>query len=488
MWSHRALSVPAVITTMTLSVVVACLPDNPATSMTAGSTGDTGSSSGEPTDTATPVTGLFACDSPPCKVLLVSQTLDDRVDVFDVGAATPFLRGRIALDLKPDPSGQQISGDLLDEPYDLALTPEELIVTVGHYPATDKGSLLRFPREAFAELAPGATFTTPDYFKNAVFSVGVEDLAHGRREGIFLLPHPSGRLLVGVFANDLKSTQWTTPSEVLVVDPADFSAAPASVDLGALEKPCIGAWQLVALDAEVSRVAFACDGSESIGVLTLPADFATATTTQAAAGMKGCSLNLGGGDAWTTQFVASDGAGGLLAIQTQIAQSPRLWHIDRDCKVTGLPSKEVPPDLKQVGLMHQPVLLRAAGEREPLWLVSSSLPESGVVVVRGGDSPTMCGKLGGLELLASGNAPWALALDPTGTHLAIGAGPPSNPALAEGKGQVLWAALDRSKEDTCEVTATDVIDLNAGLYTVSAPDTWVRAPNVLLLAELGGGA
>lgn len=480
MWSRRLPVLAA--TGIPVLAAAACLPDNPAGWLTTTSTG--AESTGEPT-TAGPETGLFACDSPPCKVLLVSQTLDDRVNVYDLD--TKQLRGRISLDLKPDPSGQQIAGNLLDEPYDLVLTDTDLLVTLGHYPDTDQGSLLRFPRAIFTDLSAGSTFATADYFKSPSFSAGVEGLAHGRQEGIFLLPHPGGRLLVGVFANNLRSGQWTTPSELLVVDPADLSATPASVDLGALDVPCIGAWQLTPLDAGLSRIAVACDGSETIAVLTLPEDFATATPEQAASGITGCGFKLGGGEAWTTQYVAPNGAGGFLAIQTQLAESPRLWQVSAGCQPTSLPSKDVPPTLQQVRLLRQPVLLRPAGESEPLWLIASALPDPGVVIVRGGDSATMCGRVEGLGLLASANAPWALALDAAGEHLAIGAGVPNNPELSEGKGQVLWAGLDRSKEASCEVTATNVVDLNAGRYKISDPETWVRAPNVLVLAELGGG-
>lgn len=483
MWSRRVLPVLAAMSV----AATACLPDNPAGWLTTATTATTEPvTTGDPTETGGgPETGLFACASPTCTLLLVSQTLDDRIDVFDLDTRT--LRGRIALDLKPDPSGQQISGNLLDEPYELALTATDLIVTVGHYPDTDQGSLLRFPRTAFAALPAGDTFATGGFFKNATFSAGVEGLAHGRREGIFMLSHPSGRLLVGVFANNLQTALWTTPSEVLVIDPADFSATPASVDLGALSVPCIGAWRLTPLDDDMKRIAVACDGSETVAVLTLPDDFATAPTAKATAGITGCGFKLGGGDAWTTQFVAPDGAGGLLAMQTQLAESPRLWQLNGDCGITSVPGKDVPPALQQVNLLRQPVLLRPSGDSVPLWLVASALPDPGVVIVRGGAMATMCGRLEGLGLLATANAPWALALDATGEHLAIGAGVPNNPELSEGKGQVLWATLDRSKEDSCEIMATDVVDLNAGRYKISQPETWVRAPNVLVLAELTGG-
>ncbi|MBL8969999.1 MAG: hypothetical protein JNK56_05430, partial [Myxococcales bacterium] len=192
---------------LALVLLSACLPENPSQFTTSGAT-DTAGSSGESPTTGDPVSGLFACANPPCKLVLVSQSLDDRIDIYDVTGA-PSLRGRISLDLKPDPSGQQISGNLLDEPYELALTATDLIVTVGHYPDTDQGSLLRFPLADFTDVPAGGSFTVDRYFKAGSFSAGVVDFAHGRREGIFLLPHPSGRLLVGVFANDLKTTQWS---------------------------------------------------------------------------------------------------------------------------------------------------------------------------------------------------------------------------------------------------------------------------------------
>lgn len=463
---------------LVLVLLTACLPDALSNDTETGSTGDPGT--GELPTSGGDTPGLFACGSPPCKLVMVSQTLDDRIDIYNV-TGTPSLRGRISLDLKPDPSGQQISGNLLDEPYELALTATALIVTLGHYPDTDQGSLIRFPLTAFADVPAGGSFAVDRYFSDGTFSDAAA-VAHGRREGIFLLPHPSGRLLVGVFANDLKTTNWTNPSSLLVIDP-DLAAAPASIDLGALDEPCVGAWHLAPLDAEVSHVAVACDGTDSVAVLTLPGDFATASVQQAAAGVTGCGLNLSSG-LWTTQFVAADGTGNLLAVQSQLAESPRLWQVRSDCS-TGKPSQGAPPGLEQVRLLREPVLLRGGSGDTARWLVASGPTDPGVVVVTGGATPTMCGRLSGLDLLAAANAPWALALDATGEHLAIGAGPPSNPELAEGRGQVLWVTLDRSKLDACEVAATEVVDLNAGRFETGAPETWVRAPNVVVIAEIG---
>lgn len=472
---------------LVLVLLAACLPDNPGVVTATDATATIGeTTTSDPPTTGGETSGLFACSSPPCKLVLVSQSLDDRIDIYDV-TSTPTLRGRINLDLKPDPTGQQISGNLLDEPYELALTPTDLIVTIGHFPNTDQGSILRFPLADFTDVPVGGTFPVDRYFTytSGKFSDGVAEYAHGRREGIFLVPHPSGRLLVGVFANDLKTTTWTTPSSLLVLDP-ELAEEPGVFDLGTLEKPCIGAWRLEALDAAVSRVAVACDGSESAAVLTLPADFATASLKDAAAGITGCGVNLQGGP-WSTQFVAPDGTGDFIAFQTQLLEPPRVWPVSAGC-VAGKPSLTATPGLEQVHLLRQPVLLRPGAGDKARWLVASGPTDPGVVIVKGGASPALCGKLGGLDILAADNAPWALALDATGEHLAIGAGPPSNPELAQGKGQVLWATLDTSKLDSCEVTASAVVDLNEGRYQAAAPETWVRAPNVVTIAEIGAGS
>lgn len=466
---------------LALALAAACLPDNPLAYTTSSGEATTGDSS---VTTGGEVAGLFGCPGGQCTLVLVSQTLDDRIDVFEVGGAKPKLRGRIALDLKPDPSGLQTSGNLLDEPYGLVLTDSDLLVAIGHYPDTDSGSLLRFPRTTFSDLEPGHLFATDRYYQSGAFKDGVEALAHGRREGIFLLPHPSGRVLVSVFANNLQTTEWTTPSQLLIVDPMDLAAGVASVDLGALPKPCIGAWELQALDPAVSKIALACDGSESIAVLALPADFATAPLADVAQNVTGCGLNLAS-DGWATQFVSGDGAGGFLAVQSQLALPPKLWHVDASCSPSGIPTGDVPEALNQVHLLRQPVLLRPAADKPPMWLVAAGPTDDGVVIVQGGDAPTMCGKLGGLDALTSENSPWALALTGDRTHLAIGAGPASNPQLSSGRGQVLWASLDVSGLDSCQVQATAAVDLGAGLFSVSDPTTWMRAPNVVLIAELG---
>lgn len=476
-------------TALLLALSGGCLPDNPVdtdatTTATTGGTATTEPTGGNADE------GLFACAAPPCTVLLVSQTLDDRIDVYDV-TADPFLRGRIATDLKPDESGAQTMGNLLDEPYGLALDDTYLWAAIGHYPDSDRGSLLAFPRAGFSGLAAGGVFDESLYYQTGTFSAGVQQLPLERQEAIFLLPHPSGKLLVGVFANDLRATDWTTPSELLVVDPSDLQTTSiGAFDLGGVPMaPCLGGWKLEPLDSGVSKVALACDGSESIAVVSLPGDFATAPAPDAAAGMTACGLTLGGVGSYTTQFVTADGAGGLMAIQSQLTGPPRLWSLGADCLPRGAPGDDLPPELAMTRLLRQPALVRpGGGGQDPLWLVASGTPAPGVVLVRGGATPAVCGALTGLDVLdTADNAPWALALDSSRTRVAIGAGPASNPELAEGKGQVLWASLDLAELDACEAAATDVVDLTAGSFVAGDPLTWVRGPNVLLVAELGGG-
>ncbi len=465
--------------------VVGCLPDNPSVDTDATSNASGTTAATDPTGGA--AGGLFACAAPPCTVLLVSQTLDDRIDVFDV-TAEPYLRGRIATDLKPDATGAQTMGNLLDEPYGLALDKDYLWAAIGHYPDTDRGSLLAFPRAGFADLASGGVFDESLYFQSGNFTAGVQSVSLERREAIFLLPHPSGRLLVGVFANDIRATDWTSPSELLVVDPADLQSFGAfSLDLAMA--PCKGGWRLEALDASASKIGVACDGSESIAVLTLPGDFATAAAADAAAGITACGLDLGGAGIWSTQFVAADGAGGLLAVQSQLIDPPRLWSIGSDCAPRGAPGSDLPPELSTLRLLREPALVRpGGGGKDPMWLVAAGLPAPGVVLVRGGASPAICGALNGLDILDTAeNAPWALTLDGARAHVAIGAGPASNPELADGKGQVLWASLDLAGLDNCEAAATSVVDLGASAFLAADPHTWMRAPNVLVVAELEGG-
>jgi hypothetical protein len=465
------------------AALVACLPDNPFVDTTTSASSATSDS-----DTSSGAAGLFACERAECTFVLVSQTLDDRVDIWEVGDA-PALRGRIDLDLKPDPSGLQTAGNLLDEPYGLSLGEDELRVLIGHYPDTVKGSLVVLPDALFANLEPGGVAPVSALFDGAQFIGGAKDLELDRQEAIFAVPHASGRMIVGVFANDLRSLEWPNSSQLLIVDPSlDGAAAVGAFDLGGLDVPCRGAWGMTAVDdmSAPQRVALACDGSDSVAVVDLPADLGAGTPAEVAAAASGCGVKLLD-TGWTTRFVAPDGNGGVLAVQSQLISGPRLWRVSGGC--SAIPATTpLADDLSGVRALNEVALLDPAG---PTWLVAGGVPQTGVYVIQGAD-PTLCGAVSGLDgafTPAGGeaNAPYALALADGGAHLAIGSGPPSNPESSAGRGQVHWVSLDTSELASCAVAATEVTELTAGLFAESDPKTWVRAPNVIEVVTRAGG-
>ncbi|MBK8261424.1 MAG: hypothetical protein IPK80_08795 [Nannocystis sp.] len=473
---------------LALSLSCGCLPTNPIDDT--GATSSPSSTSTSDESSGEPEGGLFACEgASACTFLIAAQTLDDRLDVYEL-SDTPTLRGRIGVDLKPDPTGLQIDGNLLDEPYGVVLADQALHVLVGHYPATESGSLLTFPLASLVADAIGGVIPASAYFDGAGgFTGGVGALPLAQQEAIFAVLHPSGRLLVGVFGNDLRALDWSKPGKLLIVEPAGgaLEGRIGAFDLGGLDVPCLGAWGLSAVAG--NRVALACDGSESVALLNLPSGLGASDPASEAAAITGCGAKLASGSAWTTRFIAPDGSGAkFLAVQSQILNPPRLWTIDSAC--AAVPSAAgVAPGFEELRVFNEVRLLRAASGGEPAsWLLAASDPMAGVYVIRGGASPSVCGRVDGLDsILSAGNAPYSLAIDEEGAHVAIGAGPPNNPELAEGRGQILWATLDTTKLSECAVSVSSVIDLNAGRFAAGAPETWVRAPNVLTLGRRGGG-
>ena len=169
---------------------------------------------------------ILGCDDGSCLLVLVSQTLDDRLEIFAPrDPEGQMYRGAIGLDLVPNECPGCGLGDngegRLDEPFGLALTPAGLHVVTGHYPTPELGSLLTFPREWFAERPAGELVPESEFFAGGAFS-GIEALSLEQLEPIFVRP-VGGKLVIGTFNNSLIAPEetWSRPGRLLIVDPMD---------------------------------------------------------------------------------------------------------------------------------------------------------------------------------------------------------------------------------------------------------------------------
>lgn len=456
-------------------LLTACLPDNPITDdgeTDESSTGETG----ELIDT-----GLLGCASgSSCTIVAVSQTIDDRVELFSAEGPGPVYRGALDLDLKPNPSGD-ISGEFLDEPYGLAWDGASLHVLVGHYPSRDVGSLLSFPAAGLADVEAGAWVEHDAWFSNGeATGLGVTLRNLERTEPLSLLVH--GRdLLIAVFANDLMvpDAMWQQPSELLIVDPSNAAAAPEVVDPG-----CNGAWSIVALDDATSSVALACDGDERVAVLDIDQSGASPR----------CVGEIPFADK-RVRYLAPDGLGGVLVGEqppiVSANEDARLWWFDGDCQLRGFTTLD--GDLSWS--LRDLELLDAAS---PRWLLARADGDERGVLVLAGDpqagSVTMCGRLDALDQAGAWTAvggdqplaPHALALTADRRGLAIAASPADYDNAGPGWGSVWWTSLDYADEP-CDAVAIDPVELGAAAPAVdpTVPQTWRRAPDELIIIELG---
>lgn len=461
------------------------------------SDGETGTSGATTTgaDTSTtgddgevpPQAGLLGCPGGACTFVIVSQAFDDRLEIFAPRGDGPIYRGAIDVDFKPNPMGDN-SGENLDEPYGLALDERGLVALVGHYPMRDSGSLLLIPHELLAMQAVGTTLLASQYFDAGTFSAGVTEIALGEEEPIFVRTHPSGRLLIGVFDNDLFAleTEWTNPGKLLVVDPTSGEVGTRTFDaIGS--GSCAGAWSVVPLDENMDAIALACDGDEGAVVLDVSA-VGQGTVADAAAAIDGCVAEVPFPDK-RVRYLAADGTGGfLLAENSQLAdfQDGRLWRFDGECQQLGATGVIPGPFWEVREIVHVP---HADG---PRWLLPTGrTADRGVHVVRDGDAgPEICAKLDDFESYWADDAggelhPYALALDGDARGLAIGAGPAEAPSDGPGYGRVLWAELDAAVDPCTSSPVTTVVDLTASAPAVTADDpaTWRRAPNVVLVKQ-----
>ena len=461
--------------------LAACLPDNPSLdegTAESGESGDTGETGG------TIAEGLFGCPAGErCTLVIVSQTIDDRVEVYSAAGPGPRYRGAIDVDLKPNPGGN-IAGSNLDEPYGLAFVGQTLNLLLGHYPAREQGSLVSFPATSLSAWGNGELIPTSAWFEAGATTNEVTMVPLERLEPLSLLAR-GDRLHVGVFANDLfvPEALWTNPSELLELVPTpDGSPTIESTALG-----CAGAWSFAVLDEVGDRVAFACDGDEQMVLF--------AAESPGGKLVPECSGDIPFSSKRVRYLAADGGGGALVAEQPAIVsntESSRLWWFAADCALRGFTELEGATswDLRQLAALPSDV--------GPRWLLArADTDERGVLVLAGDPSSgsvSVCGRLDALDdegaWLAAGGAeplqPHALAVDSEGRNVAIGVGPASYSDAAPGWGTVLWVELDDA-DDPCDASVSSWTELSASAPGVDAmvPQTWRRAPDIVIIAELG---
>jgi hypothetical protein len=454
-------------------------------------TQDGGSESAE---TGTAPGGVLGCPAgATCTLLFVAQTLDDRVEIFAPDDPDGVVyRGSIGTDFKPNGPDGDNAGELLDEPYGMALTGGFLHILAGHFPSRTEGSLVALPVSFLAGYAPPAEIPTADLFAGA-FVDPVVGTALGNNEPIWALLH-EGRLLVGTFNNDLLMSEatWTNPGRLLVLDADDPALAPGVADLGALMGgPCNGAAEVVRVGP--TRVAVACDGNDVVAMLEVggvaadPLDAAAATV-----GGTACMLPVTGR---RVRHLAHDGVDGVLVGAgpgENILDPASIVRVGGDCSLLGL--LQLPSERNWI--LHQ---IAALGGEPRRWLVASG---AGNFDQSGARGIYVVYEQGGLELCPEPIAGFEAHFDSPGgaidpfailaidaTHVAVGAGPFEPPTAGAGYGKVLWATL--SGGAPCELVA-EVVDLTDGApghapaVDPAQPQTFRRAPNQLAAALVAG--
>ncbi len=493
-------------------VAMGCLPENPSTDGTttqSDSTAATADSTGSDTsDDAAAGGEILGCPGDGgCTMLLAVQTLDDRVEVFVPDHPDSAYRGAISLDLEPNECEGCGPGDIgaerLEEPFGLSRSGGFLHVLAGHYPTRVEGSLVAFPLSFFEGYAPGSLVPAGDYFAAPQFLDPVIGRSLGEVEPIFMHEHASGRLLVGVFNNDLFASEdlWTQTGKVLVIDPTDPEGEVGSVTLDGLgNSPCQGASQVIDLGSNI--LAVACDGNEGVAVLD-GSGLDTGTVSEAAATLgtgNFCAIP-GAMPGKRVRYLAPDGSGGFVVGEgptaLDINGSARLWHMGADCSVQGTLQLS---DVGSAGDWQLGEIVRLpAGV--PTWLVASGSALSmgglrGVFVAHeSSGSLELCpdpiaGFEGHWDDPEGGTVePFALSLTSDGTQLAVGAGPFVSDPAGVGYGKVLWASL--AGADPCSLTAS-VVDLTDGgpghapAPVPNDPLTFRRGPNVVVIQEIPG--
>jgi hypothetical protein len=493
-----------------LALGVGCLPDNPSADDTAGTTASADSTAGE-TEGGDGGGELLGCPPGGCTMLLAVQTLDDRIEVFVPDHPDSAYRGAISVDLEPNECDGCGLGDngagRLDEPFGIARAGGFLHVLTGHYPTREAGGLVAFPLGFFEGITTGTTVPVTDYFVGSQFQGGVVQRSLGEREAIFMHQHASGRLVVGVFNNDLFAGEdsWTLPGKLLVIDPADPSGELGTVTLDGLDGgACQGASQVIGIGP--NALAVACDGNERVAIVDAT-NLGGGTVADAAAGLgNGFTCPIPGVMMGTKRlrYLAPDGSGGFAVLEgptpTNLQASARLWHMTPNASGGCTNEGGSPLELGSGGdwQLGEIVQLPAAGAT---WLLAAGSSNTqggvrGIFVARdAGDGLELCpAPIPGFESAwqdVNGNAiePFALAVTSDATHLAVGAGPYIAPTSGVGYGKVLWATL--AGADPCSLTADvdDLTDGEPGQAPAPNPNdasTFRRGPNVVVIQEIPG--
>ncbi len=436
--------------------------------------GEAGSESGAD---ALPTEGLLGCpEGSTCTILLVSQSLDDRIELFTLEGPGPLYRGAISVDLDPNPEGD-ISDDALDEPFDARFVGERLWLSVGHYPERLRGRILGLDPALLAAQAAGETLAVDAWFDGVAFSSATVVLDPGAREAIHMFEHPSGRVLASAFANDLFAApeDWTDPGQLALFDGRstdDEIATRSLADFG----DCDGAWRPVPLDAEGSRVALACDGVAAGVALLDTSGLGEGELASALDGVEGCVASMGG-DARQIRWVAPAGEGILVADSPAIADQSAavLWNFDAQCQLLGAVQWDGPTSWDFRGLELHPA-------RPDRWaLLNAGNGEAmGVHIVDA--SGQSCRRLETLDSLwPEGHVPIAARWLPEGDSLVVAGGPRSSLDDAGAPG-ALWR-LDFAG-DPCSAEV-ELEDLLAPLpaFDAAQPATWRRAGASLSIAS-----
>jgi hypothetical protein len=476
-----------------LALLAGCLAENPPEDETGG----TSESVGTGTETETggvvvPPGSMFGCpEGEVCTIVIASQSFDDRVEVFAPDDPVHAYRGAIDIDLRTG-----VDADNLDEPVGIALTDQFLHISAGHYPTPERGTLVSIPRTRLGNYDAGTTMPVGDILLAGAFQDGIVQTPLDAAEPIFVLPTPvEGRLLIGTFNNNLFNveTNWTMPGLLHVVDVAD----PTQFGTATLEG-CDGAAQVVMMDG--TNAAVACDGNEAVAFVSL-GDIGTGTPDTAAQAIGNTSCEVYQQLGFRVRYLAFDGIDGVFVgygpglMEQQSAG--RVYRVRRNCDIAQV-------ELGMMGTAH-PAQIVPVGDA---FVVASGTPNDegvrGLYVVTA-DLQLCPQPIAGFDDHWTINRdtgdpftiplqPFAVAVAPDGTHLAVGAAVNPVRAMTGSEevvyGKVLWATLSNI-ENPCEMTAT-VVDLtdnapgHAPSSTPGMPATYRQQTYAVAVAQVAG--